>query len=144
MRIYADFNEQIDPGGGGRPGLVLLDPLGTLRDLCAAKLKLREGLVLTLYTDSDENEDLEIEATARWISDAGATAGGYWVGEFIPENFREVPKSPRESVSNWFPCSVCGANLAGMMARSGLSLATCCSDCGARVYAPIAQPDGGV
>jgi hypothetical protein len=83
-RIYADFNATLDPGGPGRLGLVRLDKMGTLRDLGAARLRLREGLAVLLYTDSSESEDLEVEATVRWISHATAIDGGYWVGEFDP------------------------------------------------------------
>lgn len=144
MRIYADFNAQIDPGGPDRPGLVHLDRMGTLRDLCAGGVRLREGLQLTLYTDSDVNEDPEIEATARWIRDAESRDGGYWAGEFDPKNFREVPTTRAESVSSWFPCLACRRNLAAEIARTGLSSRTQCPDCSTRVHEPIAPPREGV
>lgn len=73
-RIYADFNALIDTGGVGQPGLVRLDRLGTLRDLCTARVRLRQGLRLSLYTDSSEDEDLEIEATVRWMPDVRPAA----------------------------------------------------------------------
>jgi hypothetical protein len=144
MRIYADFNAQIDPGGPERPGLVHLDRFGSLRDLCASRIRLRDGLRLTLYTDSDVDEDLEIEAVARWIPDPAARDGGYWAGEFDPSTFRDVPVSREQSVSDWFPCSGCGVNLAAEIAQSGLSGSTRCSSCGVLVHAPIAPPEDGV
>jgi hypothetical protein len=144
MRIYADFNAQIDPGGAGRLGLVHLDRLGTLRDLCAARLLLQDGLHLTLYTDSDENEDLEIEAIARWISNPNAINGGYWAGEFDPKKFRDVPIQRTQSSSTWFPCSACGTNLAEEITRFGLNSSTRCTKCGVNVHRPIAPPEARV
>jgi hypothetical protein len=138
MRIYADFNAQIGPG------LVHLDRLGTLRDLCEARVRLQEGLPLTLYMDSDVNEDIEVDASSRWIADSAATHGGYWAGEFDPHGFRDVPVTEKESVSDWFPCSGCGANLAAEISQHGLSSSTCCGACGVRVHSPIAAPDDGV
>jgi hypothetical protein len=144
MRLYADFNAQVDPGGSGRPGLVHLGRMGTLRDLCAARTRLRDGLALTLHMDSDVNEDIEVDAVARWISDPVATEGGYWVGEFDPKGFRDVPAIPSESVSSWFPCGTCGTNLAQEIQQTGLSSSTRCSCCDARVHGPIAPPGDGV
>jgi hypothetical protein len=143
-RIYADFNAQLDFGGPGRPGLVHLDRLGTLRDLCAARLRLRDGLALLLYSDSSENEDLEIGATARWSSNPTMVGGGCWVGEFDPEAFRDVPKQATQSVSEWFPCGACGTNLAVELQRVGLSGASRCHVRGVRVHSSIDPPEDGV
>ena len=141
MRLYADFNAQIDLGGPGRPGLVHLNRMGTLRDLCAARARLRDGVVLTLHMDSDVNEDIEVDAVARWIVDSTSAEGGYWVGEFDPSAFRDVPSIPIESVSTWFPCGACGANLAQQIEQTGLSSSTRCSHCDSRVHAAIAPPE---
>ena len=142
-RIYADFNAQLDPGGPGRPGLVCLERLGTLRDLCDARIRLREGLPLLLYTDSTEDEDIEIEAIARWIADPAAANGGIWAGEFAPAAFRDVPKYRDRDVLEWFPCGACGFNLADDIRRSGLNSSTTCPQCGVRVHSPIAPPAVG-
>lgn len=144
MRLYADFNAQLDLGGAGRPGRVHLNRMGTVRDLCAAGVKLREGLPLTLHMDSDVNEDIEVDAVARWIPDPASTEGGYWVGEFDPNGFRDVPSVPIESVLTWFPCGSCRANLAEQIQRTGLSLSTRCSRCQERVHAVIAAPEVGI
>jgi hypothetical protein len=140
-RIYADFNAQIDPGGDDRLGQVLLECMGTLRDLCAARVRLRTGLTLTLYSDSDADSDLEIEAVARWIAVPNAPSGGYWVGEFDPRRFRDVPVTSERSVSEWFPCCECGDDLTKQMSRDGLSAESRCGRCGTRVHFPIAAPD---
>lgn len=111
MRIYADFNAVT------AQDVVNLHLLGTLRDLSAAQVKLRDGLVLTLYTDSDEETDLEIEAVVRWIAHPATPSGGYWGGEFNPNAFRDVPRCDSRSVREWFPCSACLRNPAESMAR---------------------------
>jgi hypothetical protein len=41
MRLYADFNAQVDLGGPDRPALVHLNRMGTLRDLCASQTPRR-------------------------------------------------------------------------------------------------------
>src|SRR3954464_2422500 len=75
-RIYADFNGLCEPNRTDRPSAVALDTLGTLRDLTNAGLRLAEGLQLTVYDWSDQEEDLEAEATARYDPD-----GGLWWAE---------------------------------------------------------------
>jgi hypothetical protein len=138
VRIYADFNALIEDGR------VHLDRFGTLRALCAARLRLRDGLQLTLFMDSDVNQQIEVDATVRWIANPAAAEGGYWAGEFDPAAFRDVPALTGESVTTWFPCSGCSANLATQIETSGLSSTTCCSACGVPVHAPILPPSDGV
>jgi hypothetical protein len=140
-RIYADFNAQIDPGSDNRPGQVLLERMGTLRDLCAARVRLRDGLILTLYSDSDATNDLEVDAVARWIGEPGARGGGYWVGEFDPRRFRDVPVTKERSVTEWFPCSECGCDLTTQIRLNGLSTDSRCGRCGTRVHLLIAAAD---
>lgn len=141
VRIYADFNALIDPGSADRPGVVHLDRLGTLRDLCAARAVLREGMPLVLYMDSDIDVDIAVDAVARWKSDPESAEGGYWVGEFDPSGFRDVPTVTMDSVSNWFPCGSCASNLAEQIQRTGLSSSTRCAHCDARIHAAIAAPE---
>jgi hypothetical protein len=144
MRIYTDFNAQIDLGGSGRPGLVSLNGMGTLRDLCAARIRLRDGLALTLYMNADVNEDIEVDAVARWTPDPTSIEGGCWVAEFDPKGFRDVPATQSESVLNWFPCGACGMNVADQIQQTGLSASARCSHCDARLHGAIAPPGVGV
>ncbi len=137
MRIYADFNALISQG------MVNLNKMGTLRDLCAAQIRLRDGLTLTLYTDSSEEADLEIEATVQWVP-ASSARNGYWGGAFDPESFRDVPTIRDADVRTWFPCSVCRMNLAAEILQSGLTAESTCPSCGTQVHAPIAPPEQGV
>jgi hypothetical protein len=110
LRLYADFNACIDPGGDGRPGLVNLEKMGTLQGLCRARASLSPGMRLCLFTDSDAVSDIEVDATARWLSgnQARSPRGGTWVGEFDPQAFRDVP---RTQLSGNLPCSRCSADL---------------------------------
>src|SRR3954464_9009464 len=64
--IYADFNglERIVESPARYS--VALDTYGTLRDLSTAGIRLTEGLELLVWDESDESEDLEGEAIARF------------------------------------------------------------------------------
>jgi hypothetical protein len=78
-RIYADFNGLGNPDRTEGRLAVALDTLGTLRDLTNARLRLTEGLRLTVYDWSDDEEHLEAEATARYDPD-----DGLWWAELDP------------------------------------------------------------
>ena len=54
-RIYSDFN------GPFQPTHMLLSYIGTLTDLNFQKITPAEGLLVTVYSDSDEVEDIEID-----------------------------------------------------------------------------------
>ena len=136
MRVYVDLN------AGVGVGQVRLSCLGTLRDLCAMRVRLHDGLPLRLYTDSDFTSDLEMDAVARWIPDENSLDGGSWVAEIDSSKLWEVPVTEPPSVGSWFPCSACGRNLAEQIARLGLPVDARCAGCGVRIRAPIDPPDG--
>ena len=91
--------------------------------------------------DSDVNEDIEVDAVARWNCRPSCHRGWLLGREFDPKAFRDVPATPSESVSSWFPCGTCGTNLAEQIEQTGSSSATLCAQCGARVHGPIAPPN---
>lgn len=102
-RTYADFN------GLGKPYgrlAVALDTAGTVRDLSNTGLRLAEGIVLTVYDWSDEDEDLEAEATARYDPD-----DRLWWAELGPDGDAYVPKRDR-AVDSRFLCLGCRYDLA--------------------------------
>lgn len=139
MRLYADFNSFIDhESGPGQLRMVYLNRIGTLRDLCAARGRLKEGLMVVLYMDSGEKEEIEVDATTHWIS---TETGNHWVGEFDPKAFRYVPLVKRDSLLAWFPCSNCGTNIGEIISRSGLTGESRCPHCNTQVYRPMAEPD---
>jgi DNA-directed RNA polymerase subunit RPC12/RpoP len=133
-RVYADFMDWLDSTylADDSLALVNLEKFGTLRDLCAAGVRLREGLPLVLWSDSDETTDIEIDALATWT-------GKRWAG-CVRDDFRDVPITRGPSVDEWFPCVDCGTNLAQFLRTNGLKARTRCPQCGTRVHAPIAPP----
>lgn len=136
-RIYADFNGFGKPGiTGGRPA-VALDTLGTLRDLTNAGLRLVEGLRITIYDWSDEEEDLEAEATVRYDPD-----GGLWWAELGPSGYEYVSKRNRAPDPR-FLCLACRYDLASDATAWGewAPRATVCPHCGTALTAAIAAPD---
>jgi hypothetical protein len=60
-RIYADFNN------ADRKGRVRLDCVGTLEDLSRQQVNLREGLMLTLYSDDSDDQGRLDELMAEGV-----------------------------------------------------------------------------
>jgi hypothetical protein len=60
-RIYADFNN------ADRKGRVRLDCVGTLEDLSKQQVNLREGLILTLYSDDSDDQGRLDELLAEGV-----------------------------------------------------------------------------
>ena len=135
-RIYADFNGLRHPNCTGGRLAVALHTLGTLRDLTNAGLRLAEGLRLTVYDWSDEEEDLEAEATARYDADAKL-----WWAELGPAGYEYVPKQDR-TMNPHFLCLGCRHDLASDPAAWGewAPKATVCLFCGTAVAEAIAPP----
>lgn len=135
-RIYADFNGLCKPNiTEGRPA-VALDTLGTLSDLTNAGLRLVEGLRLTIYDWSDEEEDLEAEATARYDS-----GGGLWWAELGPNGYEYVSKRDRAPDPR-FLCLACRYDLASDPTAwsEWEPIVTDCPRCGTALTAAIAAP----
>ena len=133
-RIYADFNGYECYEDGRRA--VALDTFGSLRDLTNAGLRLRDGLQLTIFDSSDEEEDLEAAATARYDE-----ARRVWMAEFPAEQFAYVPKKDR-SVDDRFLCLGCRIDLATWSDawQRRMPLVELCPHCGASTASAIAPP----
>jgi hypothetical protein len=82
-RIRADFNASIGSSDENST-LVNLEKMGALRDLSAAGIHLSVGLELILYTDSDEDSDLEVEAIVRWVPHHRGRFGRIALGRAVP------------------------------------------------------------
>jgi|SRR5688572_22851956 len=141
MRVYADFMGVIRSQRGDTVHAVVLDCFGTVLDLCAARVRLRDGLRLTLYSDSSEAEDLEVEATARWYVDVTAKNGGYWVGEYDAESLHEVARNSTEGGRSRLLCYACGGVLSTDSSQLKNLLMVACPECAARPIDVIAAPD---
>lgn len=133
-RIYADFNGLV--GGQGTGGAVGLDTFGSLRDLANAGLRLFDGMPLTIYDWSDDEEDLEADAVARF-----EPRRGIWWAEFGPEGFRYVPKKARDQ-SSVFLCVECRTRLDEHVRKAGLRIGDTCPSCGTPIHAPLAPAAG--
>ena len=112
-----------------------LDTYGTLRDLSAAGIRLTDGLELLVWDESDENEDLEGEAIARFD-----TVSNVWWADFGPEGYRYVPKCERPQAQQ-FLCLACRRELiVGTGAGGWIPRAQRCPHCGTDIRAAIAPP----
>ena len=136
LRIYADYNG-IGREADGRLSIPL-DTLGSLRDLTNAGLRLRDGLALTVTDWSDDEEDLEAEATARYDP-----AQGVWLAVLAPDGYRYVAKGDR-TPERRFLCLGCRRDLASgpTAGEYGFPRVDSCPDCGTPVRAATAAPDG--
>lgn len=107
-RIYADFN-----GLGalhrfrGRLA-VPLDTLGSLWDLSNAGVRLHDGQRLRIYDGSDEEEDLEADATVYFSHEECV-----WMAELDESGCRYVPKRDLTPDLRRL-CLGCRRDLAGM------------------------------
>ena len=137
MRAYADFHRTFAGSTEGTTR-VTLDRFGTLRDLCAAGVRLHEGMLMTLYADSDVNEDIEVDAVVVWMP-ASPWHEATWGGEYESDSFRYVV-APPGLAPGIFPCVQCGANLQEQISREGMSPAGTCPSCGTRIHAPLDPP----
>ncbi len=127
-RVYADFNDL--PRSTDDDRRMWLAYYGSIRDLARQRIRLREGMRLTLYDSSDGDEDMEVEAVVRF--DASATDLRLnWYIEVELSTFRRVPHSPDESFSMSMPCTHCGVDLEGTPTH--LDASTLCPRCGGLV-----------
>ena len=135
IRIYADYNG-IGRETDGRLSIPL-DTLGSLRDLSNAGIRLRDGTALTLVDASDEEEDLEADAIARYDA-----AAGVWLALLGPEGYRYVPKGDRIAERR-FLCLGCRRDLGSgpNAGEYGFPRVGVCPDCGTSIKAAIAAPD---
>jgi len=133
-RIYADFNGLDRPAVAGGHFAVALDTVGTVRDLSNAGLRLVEGLTFTVWDASDEFEDLEGDAVARFDQRTGT-----WWADLGPAGYRYVPAKDRRTDYRYL-CVNCRRDL-GAAQRSAAARAEpvpVCPHCGTSRSAAIA------
>ncbi len=134
IRIYADFNGLVN--SPTRPGheAVVLDTLGSARDLANAGVTLHDGLALVGVDGSDDEEDLEGHGVARFDEERN-----WWVIDLDEIGVRYVPASDRSPVGQ-FLCVSCRKDLGPAIAVQELALADSCPECGTPILAPLAEP----
>lgn len=90
IRIYADFNGLV-PSPTRPDGLaVVLNTMGSLRELSNAGIRLTEGLPLIGVDASDDLEDLEGHGVARYDG-----VNQWWLIDFDEQGVRYVPAGAR-------------------------------------------------
>lgn len=134
-RIYADFNGLDYPTVAGGRLAVALDTVGTVRDLSNAGVRLVEGLTFTVWDASDETEDLEADAIARYDARTGT-----WWADLGPAGYRYVPAQERR-IDHRYLCLTCRRDLGEgrPSAAARAEDATVCPHCGT-LSAAIAPP----
>ena len=131
-RIYADFHgEQSSPRDATRIA-VPLDTFGSLRDLSNAGIRLREGIRLVIYADSDESEDLEADCEVYY-----SPKHQLWFAELDSSGVRYTPCVELKDAGG-FLCVHCRQPLS--VAKFGRPEVGACPTCGSPVDAAIAPP----
>ena len=133
-RIYVDFNGLVN--SPTRPGglAVVLDTMGSLRDLSNAGIRLEEGMPLIGVDASDDDEDLEGHGTARYDG-----VNNWWLIDLDERGVRYVPAGDRTPVAA-FNCMSCGESLREQIRDGGLNFGDRCHRCGHAVHSPILPP----
>jgi hypothetical protein len=103
-RIYSDFN------GPFKPGHMLLSYVGTLRDLNLQKIVLSEGLKVTVYSDSDENEDIEMDGVVTFGPVPDSKLRDCWHVRTDPDSVRFV-RVKRDDGPFRLPCFRCRSDI---------------------------------
>jgi hypothetical protein len=131
LRIYADFNGLDQSPRDATRTAVPLDTFGSLRDLSNAGVRLREGVRMVIYADSDELEDLEADAEAYYEPNRRL-----WFAE-INSGIRYVARPEAQDVGN-FLCVDCRSPLP--VEKSARPDVSTCPTCGTPVDAAIEPP----
>ena len=63
LRVYADFNDL--PGPEDSDQRIWLSYWGSLCDLARQRIRLRDGMSITIYDSSDGDEDMEVDGIVR-------------------------------------------------------------------------------
>jgi len=74
-RIFSDYN------GPYQPDFMLLEYQGTKADLDRLGLSLEEGMSITVYMDSDEDEDLEADGVVHYGVIPGTNGKPGWYAD---------------------------------------------------------------
>ncbi len=132
-RIYADFNGKQGSSCDEKLEAIPLDTYGSLRDLTNLQIKLKEGMVLVVYMDSDENEDIEADSTVYYDYQQK-----WWMAEIDAKKIRDVLQ--HRDGDNRFLCFECRNNLEPFFEKHGRTLDTKCPYCGLSIlYAVLAS-----
>ena len=126
--IYADFNGYCR---GDASDWVELDTFGTLKDLHAFQVVLREGLEMMAWDQSDDSEDMEVVGTCHYHDDGRP----HWCVHFPHGSLRYVPR--RHEFTHDFICFRCRQPLPDSVR---LPEQGACPACGLSIHYPWSVP----
>jgi hypothetical protein len=89
---------------------MLLSYVGTLKDLNTQKITLSEGLLVTVYSDSDEKQDIEIDGVVCFGAMPDAKWPDCWHVRTDVNSLRFV-NVKREEGAFSLPCFRCGSDI---------------------------------
>ena len=103
---------------------MLLSYFGTLRDLNLQHVVLTEGLEVTVYSDSSEDEDIEMDGVVNFgpIPDPICRALDCWYVRTDPKSLRFVKLRCDDGIG--IPCFRCGSDIYESLTTG------CCRVCG--------------
>ena len=136
-RVYADFNDL--PGPTDSDQRMWLSYWGSLCDLARQRIRLRDGMPITVYDSSDGDEDMEVDGIARHNVSA-ADIRFNWYVEIEPATFRRVAPPMRELAPTILPCFHCGVHLDGLL--TSVDASTRCPRCGGGVLDFLHSSEG--
>ena len=92
-RIYSDYN------GPYQPDFMLLTYYGTQKDLEEQNIELKEGMKITVYSDSDDEEDLEADGIVKFGQIPNTRGNPCWYADTRGSKIRYVRKQTTEQGS---------------------------------------------
>lgn len=132
--IYADFNGIQSPGRTSNLFAIPLDTYGSLRDLSNQGIRLVDGLSLTVYMDSAEQEDIEADVVVYFDE-----TNKCWLAEGDRKLIREVPLHAFKD-ENVFLCFKCRNNLNTFFKENDRKEDTICPHCELSIMYSISPP----
>jgi hypothetical protein len=128
LRVYADFSDL--PGPEDSDQRIWLSYWGSLCDLARQRIRLRDGMHITIYDSSDGDEDMEVDGIVRHNVSA-ANIRFAWYVEVDQATFRRVAPPMRVLASTILTCFHCGVHLDGLV--TSVEASTRCPRCGGGV-----------
>lgn len=136
-RIYGDFNGVDASSRSLDRDAISLHRMGSLLALARLGIILTNGMKLTIYMDSDENEDIEADAEVYFDPTTE-----HWMAEYSHSAIRDVPRAP-EWAGSKFPCVSCRTDLTEHTEMHGLKQGDTCPKCFNPIHRSILPPRVG-
>ena len=114
---------------------VPLDTYGSLKDLTNQQIRLQEDMVIIIYMDSAEGEDLKVNCTVYY--DAKRK---WWLAEFESDKIRYVQAHEDLWKRKEFLCFQCRQDLEPYFRENGRNAGMVCPNCGLSILNAILAP----